>query len=201
MLPYAKAYNFHLLLPEFRGPNLVENPRRTEALGSPLAVQDIFDAAEYVKKNYKVDEKRVYLVGCSGGGHMSLMCAAKHPDYFTSVASFVPITDVRRWERENPHYAKTINACCRDEADMISRSPITYAESLAKANLKIFHGKYDTSVTYKQSVDLFLEIMKIDPASRVFLDIFDGGHEIDMQVAAYWLISQYNTAQKTLVTG
>ena len=29
-------------------------------------VQDIFDAAEYVKKNYKVDEKRVYLVGSVG---------------------------------------------------------------------------------------------------------------------------------------
>ena len=188
MLPYAKKYNFHLLLPEFRGPNLIENPRREQACASRFAVQDVFDAAEYVIKNYKVDRERVYLLGCSGGGHMSLMCAAKHPDYFRSVASFVPITDLARWEKENPNYGKSVRACCVDTEDMMRRSPITYADSLAKANLKIFHGKYDTSVTYKQSVDLFLEIMKIDPSARVFLDIFDGGHEMSMESALGWLL-------------
>ena len=201
MLPYAKKYNFHLLLPEFRGANLEENPRRNQACGSPLAVQDIFDAADYVKQNYKVDTERIYLVGCSGGGHMSLMAAAKHPDYFRSVACFVPITDLARWEEENPHYGKSVRACCKDREDMLLRSPVSYAESIAKANLKIFHGKYDTSVTYKQSVDLFLEIMKIDPAARVFLDIFDGGHEMSMDVAMDWLLKGDEENKLTKVTG
>ena len=39
------------------------------------------------------------------------------------------------------------------------------------------------------------------PAARVFLDIFDGGHEIDMEQAMYWLLSQYRKKQLTAVTG
>ena len=39
------------------------------------------------------------------------------------------------------------------------------------------------------------------PKSRVFLDIFDGGHEIDMETAFYWLISQYKGVKKVNVTG
>lgn len=201
MLPYAKKYNYHLLLPEFRGPNITENPRRKEACASPLAVQDIFDAVEYVKANYEVDEKRIYLIGCSGGGHMSLMCAAKRPDYFRSVASFVPITDLARWETENPNYGGSVRACCGSHEDMMLRSPMSYADSIAKANLKIFHGKYDQVVSYKQSVDLFLEIMKVDPAARVFLDIFDGGHQMSMSVAMEWLLSSDTEAKLTKVSG
>ena len=37
--------------------------------------------------------------------------------------------------------------------------------------------------------------------ARVFLDVFDGGHEIDMETAFYWLISQYTGAKKVKVTG
>ena len=44
-------------------------------------------------------------------------------------------------------------------------------------------------------------MMKKYPTSRVFLDIFDGGHEIDMEVAMYWLMSQYEDVKKEQVTG
>ena len=37
MLPVAEQYDFNLLLPEFRGSNLPENPICTEACGSELA--------------------------------------------------------------------------------------------------------------------------------------------------------------------
>jgi len=35
----------------------------------------------------------------------------------------------------------------------------------------------------------------------VFLDIFDGGHTIDMEQAMYWINSQYKKTAKTAVTG
>ena len=43
MLPYAEKYNFNLLLPEFRGSNLISNPNCTYACGSVYAKQDIKD--------------------------------------------------------------------------------------------------------------------------------------------------------------
>ena len=78
---------------------------------------------------------------------------------------------------------------------------MTYIDTIAKANIKVFHGKYDPVVPVCQSLELFDEMMKRHPDSRVFLDIFDGGHEIDMEQAMYWLLSQYNGAKKNKVTG
>ena len=81
------------------------------------------------------------------------------------------------------------------------RSPMTYADGIAKANLKIFHGKYDPVVPMHHSVDLYDRIAQIDPKARVFLDIFDGGHEIDMESAMHWLLSQYQEKTAVAVTG
>lgn len=201
MLPYAKKHNFHLLLPEFRGANKKDNPRCTEACGSALAVRDIFDAINYVKENYAVDEGNILLLGASGGGHMALMTAASDPTLFRAVGSFVPITDLKRWSEENPNYAENVIACCKSDEEMLKRSPISYARELSSANLKIFHGKFDTCVPYTQSVTLYLEIMKLRRDARVFLDIFDGGHEMRMETAMEWLVSQMTEREDSTVTG
>ena len=47
MLPLAEKYDFNLLLPEFRGSNLVSNPNHILACGSEYAKQDIKDAIDY----------------------------------------------------------------------------------------------------------------------------------------------------------
>ena len=201
MLPYAKKYNFHLLLPEFRGSNKPDNPRCTEACGSPLAVADIYDAITYVCENYSVDRDNILLLGASGGGHMALMTAAKNPTFFRAVGSFVPITDLAAWTEENKNYKGSVLACCTTKDDLRLRSPISYADSLAKANLKIFHGKFDNVVPYMQSVRLYLEIIKVAPASRVFLEIFDGGHSMNMETAMRWLTSQMSKNADESVTG
>lgn len=92
--------------------------------------------------------------------------------------------------------------CCSGSVDeMKKRSPMTYVHKIATANLKIFHGKFDPVVPVTQSLEMYDYIMKNYPDSRVFLDIFDGGHEIDMEAAMYWIISQYKGFTKTEVTG
>lgn len=84
---------------------------------------------------------------------------------------------------------------------MCKRSPVHYIDTIAKANLKMFHGKYDPVVPVTHSITLFNALMAKYPAASVYLDIFDGGHEIDMQAAVYRIMSQYNPAEKSLVTG
>jgi hypothetical protein len=44
-------------------------------------------------------------------------------------------------------------------------------------------------------------MMRRHPDARVFLDIFDGKHQIDMEQAIYWLESQYQKKEMTEVTG
>jgi predicted peptidase len=51
---------------------------------------DIYNVAlmalikDYVKSNPKIDEKRIYVGGCSNGGYMSLKLILEHPDYFAA---------------------------------------------------------------------------------------------------------------------
>ena len=80
---------------------------------------------------------------------------------------------------------------------------MSYIDNIAKANIKIFHGKYDPVVPVTHSLKLYDAIFEKYPTSRVFLDIFDGGHEIDMKQAMYWLTSQQKNEanEKTQVTG
>jgi dipeptidyl aminopeptidase/acylaminoacyl peptidase len=202
MLPFAQENDFNLLLPDFRGKNTKDNPNPQKACGSPFAKQDIKDAIDYVIREKAVDPKNIFLLGLSGGGHMALLMAGMCPEYFKAIGAFVPITDLAKWSIENPGYGVRVEACCgTDEEELAKRSPISYIDTIAKANLKIFHGKFDSVVPVTQSITLYDAIMKKYPTARVFLDIFDGGHQIDMKQAAYWILSQYNKKEITTVTG
>ena len=199
MLPYAEKYDFNLLCPEFRGSNLVKNPRCTEACGSMLARMDIKDAIDKVIAECEVDRENVFLLGLSGGGHMALLMAGLCPEYFRAIGAVVPISDLEWWCEQNASYAPAVRACCSNSAEeMKLRSPFTHLDTIARANLKVFHGKRDPVVPVAQSLRFYDEMMKRYPDSRVYLDIFDGGHEIDMESAMHWLLTQ--SAEKSLDT-
>ena len=202
MLPYAEKYDFNLLLPEFRGSNLDTNPNCTYACGSSFAKQDIKDAIDYVIETENVDSDNIFLLGLSGGGHMALLMAGFCPEYFKAIGAYVPICDLEKWTQQNESYKKHVYACCNsDISEMKKRSPISYIDTISKANLKIFHGKFDSVVSVSQSIEIYNEIIRKYPDSRTFLDIFDGGHEIDMEMAMYWILSQYEDIKKKTVTG
>ena len=202
MTPWAEKYCFHLLLPQFRGANLTSKPQCREACGSLLAKQDIIDAVDHLIAEGIADPENIFLLGGSGGGHMALLMAGYRPEYFKAIGAAVPITDLKVWAEENSHYRPHVLACCDgDEEQMRLRSPMTYADTIIKANLKIFHGKYDPVVPVSHSIKLFAKLMELDPKARVFLDIFDGGHQLDMPQAMTWLLSQYEERELTQVTG
>jgi poly(3-hydroxybutyrate) depolymerase len=202
LLPFAKEMDFNLILPEFRGPNLTTNPSPTMACASEAAMRDIRDAVEYVLAQGWADPDHVFLYGASGGGHMALMMAGYCPDLFEAIASFVPITDLEAWAGQNPYYTPHILACTEsDPAQMAKRSPMSYLEGIARANVKIFHGKYDPSVPFTHSVNLFNAILAQNPTARVFLDIFDGGHDTDLHKTKCWFDSQYHHTKETAVSG
>ena len=193
LLPLAKKLGFHLLLPEFRGSNTTSNPNCRSACGSRYAKQDIKDAIDYIVKNEDIDEDNIFLLGASGGGHMAILIAGTIPEYFKAIAAYVPITDLRKWKEQNSYYRPHILECCGcSDDEMLYRSPINYIEEIAKSNLKIFHGKYDPVVPFSHSLDLYNLIVSKYPSASVYLDVFDGGHEIDLNTAEYWITSQYN---------
>lgn len=202
MLPVAEKCDFNLLLPEFRGNNLSSNPNCTLACGSEYAKQDVKDAIDYLIDNEEIDIGNIFLLGLSGGGHMALLMAGMCPEYFKAIGAYVPITDLTKWAEESKVYRRHILACCGDSTDeMLKRSPVSYLDTIAKANLKIFHGKHDPVVPVSHSMMFYNALTEKYPTASVYLDIFDGGHEIDMETAVYWIMSQYKNTDKTAVTG
>ena len=202
MGPLVEEYGFHLLLPEFRGPSLVSNPNCSSACGSELAKRDIKDAVDYIIEKEDVDRDNIFLLGASGGGHMSLLMAGYCPEYFKAVAAFVPITDLRVWAGENPKYRPHImTGCNEDPKEMFKRSPVAYMDKISQCNVKIFHGKYDPVVPMGQSMRFYNEMLEKYPNARIYLDIFDGGHQMDKAQAMYWFMSQYKKSFSQQVTG
>lgn len=210
-IPYAKEMNWHLLLPEFRGANTAENPCCREACASQKAMQDILDAVEHVCKNYSVDRSRIFIMGGSGGGHMAMMMCAYAPKLWRCAVAYVPITNIAQWYEEKlaeeAGYAKDIVAClggktpAEDPQAYAGRSPDNYVEKIALSNLKIFHGKYDPVVSVRHSLAFYSEMMRRYPDSRVFLEIFDGGHESCLPEGFRWMLSQLDKKQTETLTG
>ncbi|GMW00882.1 MAG: hypothetical protein AMXMBFR84_20190 [Candidatus Hydrogenedentota bacterium] len=93
----AEAINrqWHFIAPHFRGPN-----KHADACASDIAKQDVLDAVDYACKFAKVDERRIYLAGVSGGAHMALMMAAHAPVRWAAVSAWCAPTDLVRWYQE-----------------------------------------------------------------------------------------------------
>ena len=130
------------------------------------------------------------------------MMAGFCPEYFRAIGAYVPITDLALWAEQNSKYREHVLACCSgSKEEMHKRSPVAWLDTIAKANVKLFHGKFDPVVPVSHSIDFFNRMMAAHPAATVYLDVFDGGHEIDMETAMYWLLSQCGKTRKEEVTG
>lgn len=161
----AKARNWHILQPNYRGPNT--NP---EACASLKSRQDILDAVDFVVKNYPVDTSRIYLAGASGGGHMALVMAAHAPDRWAGVSAWCPIVDLAAWHAETTaaglKYAADIEACCGGapgasaavDEEYQYRSPMHHLSRAARVPLDIstgIHDGHDGSVPIHHAVDAY----------------------------------------------
>lgn len=196
MGPLAVEWNWRLILPDFRGPNLASNPRPTEAGGSLLAQQDILDAVQYVSARHAVDADRCYLLGGSGGGHMSLLTAAKSPDLWAGVSAWCPVSDLRDWHAQGNSYAPHVAAVCgglpgsSPEVDFeyLRRSPRTFLTNLANTPVRISHGDRDPVIWVNQTWQSYERLRGLP--HRVEFQSWSGGHDMHHAAGMAWLAEQ-----------
>lgn len=171
-IPYAqwaKQSGWGMINPDFRGVN--DDP---DATGSELAVQDVIDAIDFAAEKAEIDEDRVYVIGFSGGGMMSLLMAGRHPDRFAGAVAWVPIHDLVEWyqynvaEQPGAHYAANIRSSCggdptKDDAarqECEQRSPETYLDAARDAGVPVYlgHGLSDDVVPPIHSLWVFNQL-------------------------------------------
>jgi len=107
---------------------------------------DVMLLLEYLKKNYKIDEDRVYLAGYSMGGFGTWACAAAEPKTFAAIAPIAGGGDPRT-------------------AEKIKHLPIW-----------VFHGQKDTTVPHKRSQDMVDALKTAGAEKLNFTSYPDQGH-------------------------
>lgn len=167
--------------PNFRGVN-----NHPQACGSPLARQDILDAIDWIQKQRVIDTDRVYLAGISGGGHMTMLMVAWHPERFSAASAWVGISDLTEWhqfhtrEGKPTKYAEMLEKCCGGipganaavDLEYYRRSPLPFLKYAAHVPLDLAAGVTDGktgSVPIHHSINAFNVIareLKAQPISE-----------------------------------
>lgn len=171
---FADENGWAVIAPQFRGVN--DDP---ESMGSDLAVQDVVDAIDFAVAQGGVDANRVYTVGYSGGGTMSLLLAGRHPDKVTAVAAWGPPYDLIAFYLQSAQagrgYAADIRAACggdptdnsEAQADCLHRSPLTHLGTAREQAIPVFigHGLHDSLLSPIHGAGAFNQLA--DPADQL----------------------------------
>ena len=194
--PLCAQCGWLMVLPNFRGPNLTSNPEAHLAGGSPAAQRDIADAVAYMRAEHEVDARRIYLIGGSGGGHMSLLMAGKYPDLWAGVSAWCPISSLREWHEQGNSYAPHVEAVCGGapgasaevDFEYERRSPRTFITNAASTHVRISHGDKDRCIYVAQTWRTYEKLL--DLPHRVEFYSWNGGHEIINEWGFAWLSQQ-----------
>ena len=159
----ARARGWILLAPNFRGRN--DHP---QACGSPAAQQDILDAVAWVRSQYQVDDRRIYLLGQSGGGYMTMLMAGRHPGPWAAASAWIGISDLRDWymAHSGDRYGEMMRACFggspaasdSTDAEFRARSPLTYLSSRHRVPMDLAAGRFDSTVAVSHTLRAFQAI-------------------------------------------
>ena len=148
---WCRQEGWHFIHPHFGGPN-----HTPESMGSDFAVEEVVRAVKWALQNAEVDEDRIYLVGVSGGGHMAMLMAARHPEIWAGVSAWCGISDIAQWHedcRKNAkfgRYADNIEGALGGAPDTAERklgaarrSPVTWLAKARGLPLDIQAGIHD----------------------------------------------------------
>lgn len=154
----------------------------------PAALDDVYAAIRWLKKHaatYKVDPRKIALMGESAGGHLVALAAAKpaRGTRVQAVVCFYGVTDIESRSRKMGEPGKNIRQYlgvdgldAADVAKMREASAINYVSRRTPPFLFI-HGTRDAAVPYEQS-PMMCEKMKAQGASCEVFTVTDAPHGI-----------------------
>jgi poly(3-hydroxybutyrate) depolymerase len=147
---------------------LLESERTTPARVREYSEKDVMNVLAMMRKEFDIDENRIYLMGQSMGGAGVYFIAVKHPDIWAAVASGAP--PLRR---------------------------ATHGETIAGIpNIRhipfiLVHGERDGSVTVEVSRRIAGRMEQLG-MTHEYHEIPGGGHPDAVRVGAPWMFSFFD---------
>ena len=196
---YIVNQGYVVIAPNYRGStgygkDFVD-ANRGDAGGGEL--NDVLDAAEWIKKSGFVDPKKLIVMGGSYGGYLSMMAVTKAPDMW---AAGVPIVPFVNWftelANEDPllreYDLATMGDPVRNKALYEDRSPINFVGQI-KAPLLLLAGSHDPRCPSEESQQVADAVKK--QGGVVQLKIYENeGHgfaRVENQIDAYQRVSDF----------
>ncbi|MCP3915622.1 MAG: hypothetical protein GY711_08715 [bacterium] len=121
-------------------------------------------ALRWMRREFNVDENRIYASGFSRGGHITWDLALRYPDHF---AAIVPMVGGPRWEP------------ARGAANL------RYLENVKHLSIRDLQGAHDQEGLVWNVRLAFERLAKLDARDAVLHEFPDLGHDVDMN-AVRW---------------
>jgi poly(3-hydroxybutyrate) depolymerase len=160
--------------------------------------REVLDVIEEVKRDYLVDDDRVYLMGSSMGGTGCWHLAAHHPDLFAAIAPVSGNTNHRVWQREWG-WGKAPDSPFRPVRERLEDmlDPLSFAENLQHVPVFCAHGVEDTIVPIGHSRTMVERVRAAGGSVtyREYEDVAHGGFPKELaDERIQWLLGQRRTA-------
>jgi dipeptidyl aminopeptidase/acylaminoacyl peptidase len=178
---------YAVLQVNFRGSTGYGKRHTTSGIGEFARAMhdDLIDAADWAVGQGYADPDRIGIFGGSYGGYAALVGVTVTPDYFAAAVDYVGISDLANFMRTLPPFTRPYNANSWyryvgdpsdpvQEADMLTRSPITMADRI-RTPLLVAQGANDVRVVQAES-DNIVESLRARGVPVEYIVAEDEGH-------------------------
>ncbi|MDX8363411.1 S9 family peptidase [Cytobacillus sp. IB215316] len=160
---------------------------------------DNIEGLEFLFRNGLADREKVFLMGGSFGGYMSLLLHGRHPEYFKAIVDICGPSDLFSFIETVPeHWKQMVTQIVghpeKDKEKLIEYSPITYLENMSKPML-VIQGANDPRVVKEES-DQIVAILTEKGRDVEYIVLDDEGHGLtkkDNELKIYSAVNEFFT--------
>ncbi len=140
---------------------------------------DCVHGIEWLFEQGITNKEKLFVVGGSYGGYMSLLLAGRHPEYFRATVDIFGVSNLFTFLNSVPEHWKPImkrwlGDPIEDKKRLEKDSPITYLANMVKPML-VIQGANDPRVVKEES-DQIVDALKANGVDVEYLVLDDEGH-------------------------
>ncbi len=199
IIQFLVNQGYFVIAPNYRGSTgygkAFTDANRMDAGGGEL--NDVLDAAAWIKQSDYIDPKKLIIMGGSYGGYLSMMAVTKAPDMWAAAVPIVPFvnffTEVENEDAVLRQYdLATMGDPVQNKALWEDRSPINFVDHI-QAPLLLLAGGNDPRCPKSEAQQVFDAVHK--RGGVVELKIYDNeGHgfaRLENQIDAYKRVANF----------